>query len=1309
MAKTEIQPQRWYHPDELAAAMRAEYGLAPDPALSRYNDLYYQNGRTPAREIDMIRKQAPQRFSSDGHVAELDISQLDMQSGENDALFLGMLSSSITLEQKLQITSRLFEAVFHREKLPEEKSQPQWNYKFFPGLWLESDSMFCQSFLTQFPEGKGEVMSPGFVESWQEQKRLIDENLDGILKNRTPAFLVMHSVTASLGMLSLAERPKLLSRPDFHVVMINPDSHPKERTNYSKTLRERLARIKEKFPRVTDEWLEKFLLSFPQEWDENIQEAFREYGRNKNISIIVGEDDDIVPPSALGDKKTSNIFVIPQFGHMDGKNSQEVLTKVQEIMHAATAEQKPPLDQDRVGAFLRTATELYKNEKTPQELKDAFYQCLTPQVLEEIAKESSAERWSPDNTEAALHAYCEFMTIERRFGEEKGQEIYRKLAKMFITARELDVWGNRVGKVTTGEKRGTAIYLSPKGQDMAECISQLAFTQTREEMEQLYGENEGFMSGYYRNWDILTNLGDELADPKGRLVRIDQALAELARVKGGLGGEGIDLPAKGHVVDKDGKITVSRGTANVGGHVVDAVGYANGLRWKRIQRDGIIYDKPERAEKYREVQLDYSGAAGLIIAGDGALHHVNAGLEYASLYNSPAIFLLMNNLIAIGAKLPEYTAQTELWQKGHGRNVPGIRIEKTDPDQLFMAMRFAVLRAYHDGGPTLIEAMVARLDAHSIQHGDVTTVEYIFEAKEILERQLTLLPNQDPKRDEIRKYIDTTLTKYSQSVNQLTVVERLVKLLAETEYVSDKGVRIDIQKIIDEIVDPAAVALETWQDKGYITPQEEKQWKSEEKTRLAAITEEVLARPRPDPKKATMDMRFPARKIERKYSTEKRTVEGNSEALSLATCKALENPHFLAGGIDLVKGLDIHDGKFVYAQGYYREIRNSYERFGHIPMKVFNMPIDEANDLKFAMGMATTRTDPESIKKALRIGLFLSYGDYAYEAIAALHILANRYYSTGGELTNLVTLVMNSGAVAGGGFMHSHEMAAKMYQTNHSVNIAYVSDPESTYKVGNYVFNESNNPNILIIDKKKMFEPTATFEEGTGVIEPGEGRLVKEGNGTQIISFGPMVNTFKDALESSDMLPRFTESTGLYDLRWIQPFAYDGLADFLADGTGPIIVAHEEPIGVTPSERGSSNLEPIIKGFGAQIISLLATDPQMREIIQGRPIIPFGSKPVPAPPCDGILMDAVIPTVKDAKRALVEANRLDRESYLRAEAWDRFGHDRDKKRDRHLRSRPATATWKASAVSPSTLSSGRNAQPNGASNNLGKYKGFEAQ
>lgn len=1026
-----------------------------------------------------------------------------------------------------------------------------------------------------------------------------------------------------------------------------------------------------------DRWNHEFYKDYPT--PEEIYELWKQKLRGEksfdgkslgqlllDIDFTSGDNDEIHRGALKADK---DIEIADKLA-ITNRLAEAVFSTKQENSSDKTRE-------NRIGEFLKTATEIYKKEgvgsneeiEEQQQLKNQFYNLLTPELLEEVRLETSKNRWNMENREAAMHAYCNFLTIERLKGEKEARDIYRKLAKMFITAKEVDVWGNRVGKVATGEKRGTAIYLSPNGQNMAECVAQLAFTHAREEMEQEYGENEGVMSGYYRNWNILTNLGDESDDPKGRLTSIDQALAELGRLEGAPGGGGIDLPAKGHVIDKDGKLTILRGKAHVGGNVLHAVGNITGRRLRRIHEKGIVYAKPQRAEKTREIQLDYSGVAGLVIGGDGAIHHVNEGLEYAALYNTPAVFLVLNNEVAIGAKLPEYTAETELWKKGHGKRVPGIRIGKTDPDQLYLMTRFLICDAYWDNGPSIIEAMVARLDAHSVQHGDATTVEYIFKAKEILEKQIALLSAQDPKAEEIRKYIDNTLTKYNQSVNQLTVVERLIKLLTETDFVNDEGVKTDIQKIIDEIVDPAAVALKDWQEKGYITPQEVKQWRHEEKERLAKITEEVLARPRPDPKKATMHIRFPAKKIERPYAAEKITAEGNSEALSLSILKALENPYFLAGGVDLVKGLDLHDGKFTYSQLYYKEARNSYEKFGHIPMKVFDIPIYESANMKFVMGMATTRTDEESLKRAWRFGLFQDYGDYAYEAIVALHILANEYYGTAGELTNLTTLVMNSGAVPGGGFMHSHEMAGKMFQANHSVYIAYTSDPESTYKVGNYFFNESNNPNVFIIDKKGMFEPTVTFEKGTGVCEPGEGRLVKEGKGTQIISYGPMVNTFKNALESPDVLPRFTESTGLYDIRWIQPIPYDGLGDFLSDGTGPIIVASEEPIGVTPNKKGSDELDPVIKGFGAQIISLLTTDPQMKEIMQGRPIIPVGSKPVPAPPCDAILMNAVIPTVEDAKHTLVEANRMDRQDRMRAHVLlgDIWGHERRRMFDRFTR------------------------------------------
>lgn len=1215
MAKEAQPQQRWYHPDELASAMWAEHGLPSDPALGRYNPLYYGDGQVPMQR--------------DGKIVGYNLLEFDFNSGQNDKLHRCALSSGeITLDEKLAITNRLFEAVFRRET----RLIPQWNHQFFPGLWVKPDNTFSQSLLDVFPYRQGEVVSSGRVQSWEEQKNVVDAQLDAILKNKRPAFLVMHSVTASLGMLSLAERPELLNRENFHIVLINPDANPKERADHSPTLRIGLQKMR---PDLTPEEIDEFLASFPKAWDDHIQQAFKMYGKSKNISIIVGQDDEIVPSSVLGDEKANNVHKIPHFGHMTEKNSHEVFAKVQEIMHTKTAEQKPPLDQNRVGALLRTATELYKKEDTPQELKDELRDLLKPKLLEEIAEESSRQRWTAENTEAAMHAYCNFLTIERLFGEREGRRLYREIVKRLITARQLDIYVDRSAGRIASEQRGTAIYLSARGADMTQAVAQFAYLKACDEMDAL-----GVIAPYYRDQILTTNLGDDSEDPKHRLASKDETVAELIRVKGAPGGDGKDLPAKGGIIDTDGEISILRGTANVGGHIEAASGYADKLRLRAIRNEGIEYDEPKRADAYRDIQVANTHGAVLISLGDGAVLPLDGAFDLQINNRLPVINLIQNNEKAIGVKLIEVTSQPELWQRGHGKGVPGIRIEETNPDGLFLAMYFATkYRALSDAGPTIIEAMVRRLLAHSTSHGDPETAECVFRAWQFLTEQAEKFFQTDPRKAELQNYIKSSrgLMVPSKDDNQIRVSERLTKLLTTT-LIDDPLVREGIQKIIDEIVDPTAYVLKDLQKKGYISAEEVKLWSKEAGDKIDAIVEEVLTRPRPDPKTATRNIRLVTPEITGvPYSHEKLTLN-ISEAIRLAQAEAMEeNPNVLVLGTDVVKGLGIHGDRFIQEGGYFNQQDGLFEKFGKLPHRITNMPINELSVIKYLMGMSTTFTGNGKLDETNRILYDPQYIDYGVEGLPGLYVQGNRLYLTDGKITITFGMLLLSGSAPGAGPMHAGELASMVYQTPSSVDVFYASDPETVYKglKCNMLYN--NNPYMFMVDKTRIYE-RKTFERGTGLLPPGKARVVKEGKVAQIIGFGPMINKTMDVLNSGSLRPVLEETTGVLDLVSLRPFPYEDVKKFLKEGSGPIFIVHEEPIGKWDDDTSEDPQEPIIKGFAAQIASLLVTNPELYEIVKDRlPIYPIGSKPVPVIPCDKNLNP--VPTAERVYRKLTAYER----------------------------------------------------------------------
>lgn len=184
-----------------------------------------------------------------------------------------------------------------------------------------------------------------------------------------------------------------------------------------------------------------------------------------------------------------------------------------------------------------------------------------------------------------------------------------------------------------------------------------------------------------------------------------------------------------------------------------------------------------------------------------------------------------------------------------------------------------------------------------------------------------------------------------------------------------------------------------------------------------------------------------------------------------------------------------------------------------------------------------------------------------------------------------------------------------------------------------------------MVDKSRIYE-RQTFERGTGLMEPGKARIVKEGKGTQIIGFGPMINKTMDVLNSGSLRPELAETIGVLDLVSLRPFALDDTYNFLKGGTGPIYIVHEEPGGKWEDDTSDDPQESIIKGFGAQIASLFVTNPDFYDLVKDRlPINLIGSKPTPVVACDYIL--SPVPTADRVHKKLTAYERGRREKQRR--------------------------------------------------------------
>jgi 2-oxoisovalerate dehydrogenase E1 component alpha subunit len=105
----------------------------------------------------------------------------------------------------------------------------------------------------------------------------------------------------------------------------------------------------------------------------------------------------------------------------------------------------------------------------------------------------------------------------------------------------------------------------------------------------------------------------------------------------------------------------------------------------------------------------------LVLLGDGATSEgdTHEALNFAAVWKAPVVFLVQNNGYAISVPLAKQTAAPTLAAKGIGYGIPSLLIDGNDAAAVYAAARAGVERAAAGGGPTLIEAITYRIEAHT--------------------------------------------------------------------------------------------------------------------------------------------------------------------------------------------------------------------------------------------------------------------------------------------------------------------------------------------------------------------------------------------------------------------------------------------------------------------------------------------------------------------------------------------------------------------------------------------------------------------
>jgi len=147
----------------------------------------------------------------------------------------------------------------------------------------------------------------------------------------------------------------------------------------------------------------------------------------------------------------------------------------------------------------------------------------------------------------------------------------------------------------------------------------------------------------------------------------------------------------------------------------------------------------------------------MVFFGNGASNNGNfhEGLNLASVWKVPVIYMCENNFYQITCNYKETTACEDLGDRALGYDMPGYIVDGNDAVAIYHVVKEAVERARNGGGPSFIETKTYRLEGHNVMDkGLYRTCQEVEEWKkkdpiDLMERELKeaqLLTEEDIRR-----------------------------------------------------------------------------------------------------------------------------------------------------------------------------------------------------------------------------------------------------------------------------------------------------------------------------------------------------------------------------------------------------------------------------------------------------------------------------------------------------------------------------------------------------------------------------------
>jgi pyruvate dehydrogenase E1 component beta subunit len=227
--------------------------------------------------------------------------------------------------------------------------------------------------------------------------------------------------------------------------------------------------------------------------------------------------------------------------------------------------------------------------------------------------------------------------------------------------------------------------------------------------------------------------------------------------------------------------------------------------------------------------------------------------------------------------------------------------------------------------------------------------------------------------------------------------------------------------------------------------------------------------------------------------------------------------------------------------GVFRATEGLFDEFG--PERVIDTPLSEDGIVGMAIGMALYGLQPVAE---------IQFMDFIYPAFNQIvSDLAKFRYRSGGQYpVHVVVRTPYGGGIKGG---HYHSQSTEAYFT-HTPGLVVLT-PSNPYDTKGLLLSAMRSPDpVIFLEPKRLYRIMKQEVPAEDYSIPiGKASIVQEGDGVTLISWGPMVQTCREAVA---LAAKENIRVELIDLRSLLPFDIEAILASV-EKTGRVVIAHE--------------------------------------------------------------------------------------------------------------------------------------------------------